>query len=184
MAAPYQKAITGNSYKNKGATVVFGGNANTTSGPVTNVPTLAQVVGNPAIGKSIGSQIVSGGLTGVQKALSSGSLASMTKGRYVMTWLSGGYLAGVAARSLNTPANYNINNIQSIHKKESYRSRLIVTAGWNYTTGRPLTTPTAQLDSFGNDDAARPSRALPGEFVIKESNKKAPSYKDYPAKTD
>lgn len=182
--AAYQKAITANSYKNKGGTVVFGGNANTTSGPITNVPALSLNVANKAIGQTIGSQVISGGLTGVQKALSSGNLATMTKGRYVMTWLSGGYLAGVAARSFNTPANYNINNIQSIHKKESYRSRLIVTAGWNYVTGRPLTTPTAQSDSFGNDDAARPSRAVPGEFIIKKNNSPDPSMMDYSAKTD
>lgn len=181
--AAYQKAITANSYKNKGGTVVFGGNANTTSGPITNVPALSLNVANKAIGQTIGSQVISGGLTGVQKALSSGNLATMTKGEYVMTWL-GSTLAGVTTDVFNTPANYNINNLNSIHKKESIRSRLIVTAGWNYATGRPLTTPTAQSDSFGNDDAARPSRAVPGEFVIKKNNSPEASMMDYPAKTD
>lgn len=185
MAAPYQKAISANAYKNRGGTVVFGGNATTTTtSPFTNNPALSLTVANKAIGQTIGSQVVSGGLTGVQKALSSGDLATMAKGKYVMVWLSGGVLAGVAARQFNTPANYNINRLDSIHKKEAYRSRLIVTAGWNYVTGRPLTTPTAQNDSFGNDDAARPTRSIPGEFIIKESNKRAPSMKDYAAKTD
>jgi hypothetical protein len=183
--AAYTKAISGNAYKNRGGTVVFGGNATTTTtSPFTNNPALSLTVANKAIGQTIGSQVVASSTLGVQKALSSGNLATMTKGRYVMTWLSGGYLAGVAARSFNTPANYNINNLNSIHKKESIRSRLIVTAGWNYVTGRPLTTPTAQSDSFGNDDAARPSRSIPGEFIIKESNKRAASMKDYSAKTD
>lgn len=187
MAVPYQKAITANAYRGikdgaSGATIVFGGNKASNSF-VTNVPENRLVMSNPAMGTTIGSQVIASATTGVQKTLSSGSLASMTKGKYVMVWLTT-TLAGVAARQFLTPANYNINRLRSIHYSESMRSRLSVTAGWNYVTGRPLTTPTVQLDSFGTDDAARPSRTLPGEFVIKESNKRAPSMKDYPAKTD
>lgn len=188
MAIGYQKAISANPYlgiyKGQcGATIVFGGNKASTSF-VTNVPANRLVMSNPAMGTTIGSQVPTGGLTGCQKTLSAGNFATMAKGKYVMVWLSGGVLAGVAARQFLTPANYNINRLDSIHKSESRRTRLSVTAGWNYVTGKPLTTPTVQLDSFGNDDAARPTRTLPGEFVIKESNKRAPSMKDYPAKTD
>jgi hypothetical protein len=99
-----------------------------------------------------------------------------------MVWL-GTKLAGVTTDVLNTPGNYNLANLRPIHYNENWRVRRIVTAGWNYATGQPLSAPTAADDSFGQDDAARPTRALPGEFVIKESNKRAASLKDYPAKT-
>jgi hypothetical protein len=59
-------------------------------------------------------------------------------------------------------------------------------ATWNWITGQPATR-TTETDYAGvsgtTDHAARPTRAIPGEFVILEGQK-IPSYKDYGAKTD
>lgn len=74
---------------------------------------------------------------------------------------------------------------QSIHKTEGATSLLYTTAFrngyYNMYNGSFLVAPGVQSDSFGNDEAARPSRAVPGELVYK-TGAKVPVQDDYEAK--
>lgn len=74
---------------------------------------------------------------------------------------------------------------KSIHKTESSTSLQYTTAFrngyYNMYTGKFLIAPTVSSDSFGNDDAARPSRDVPGELVYRTGAKR-PVEADYPSK--
>jgi len=74
---------------------------------------------------------------------------------------------------------------KSIHKTESSTSLQYTTAFrngyYNMYTGKFLVAPTISSDSFGNDDAARPSRDVPGELVYRTGAKR-PVEADYPSK--
>jgi len=74
---------------------------------------------------------------------------------------------------------------KSIHKTESSTSLQYTTAFrngyYNMYTGKFLVAPTVSSDSFGNDDAARPSRDVPGELVYRTGAKR-PVEADYPSK--
>ncbi len=78
--------------------------------------------------------------------------------------------------------------LDSIHKLETIGSRLTATAirnnQWSdisgvYTTGQPV----VQNDSFGNDEAARPTMAVPGEFTYFYASGKRPTSGDYQPRT-
>ena len=122
------------------------------------------------------------GASGTVKALSAGNFAK-TYARVYDIIGENTSLAGVASTVLDTPAGDRA-TAQAIDRSESNKTLKQVTAGWNYVTGRFLTTPTESNDSFGTDDASRPSRAIPGEFVIHQGfGAGAPTQKDYRAKT-
>ena len=178
MALPYQKIITANPYRNRGATVFYGGNVPVTS---TN-PNVTKVMGRADLGagsRKHGSQIVASTTTGVGKALTLGDLAKMTKGRYIIMGKTD-FVAGLANTALNRPASGQPKT--SVHFAESNRTTRQITAGYNYVTGRFLVTPQPANDSFGQDQSARVSRAIPGEFQVIETGKSV-KLKDYPLKT-
>jgi len=164
-----KKAISGNAYKHNGATVLWGGAANTSqvNAPVTAAP------GNAIIGVRTGTQMATTLLIGSGvKAAITGDFAKMTQGRYVMQGNTG-YLAGNVSTKINTGGSLNSAS-RSIHWKENQRSLLQVTAGWNYVTGQFLTAPTSQNDTYKSIDGGavvdqedRPSRAVPGEFTFR-----------------
>ena len=179
------KCISSNSIHKNNGTVVMGGNVSAT-GPVTNAP--AGLVFARHQRASYGSQITTN-LDQVAKALSSGTLAKMVAGKYVMmggnvtTSLAGVDLAAAKTLSGNTGVKH------SIHSVEKVWTRRIVTAGWNYVTGKPLTSPTVNEDEYKNldsgtytDQAAHPSRAVPGEFVYMFGGKRV-QLDNYKAKT-
>lgn len=88
-------------------------------------------------------------------------------------------LAGVSYDGLKGGGN-NITR-RPIHYSESRKTVHIVS--WNYATGEPTyDSPAVTTDSFGTDDAARPTRAIPGEFVYKGGSN-TPVNANYGAKT-
>ena len=85
---------------------------------------------------------------------------------------------------------------RSIHRQEKVRTTRTSTAiragSWNIYTGQWTSTPTTAVDAFysisagetsatSTDEAASPSRAVPGELTYK-LGQKAPVSVDYPAK--
>ena len=122
---------------------------------------------------SIGSRVVD--ITGVDKALTAGDFAKMTAGSYVMRRVTT-TLAGVANTTLLTGA--------SDFGRRSNNSNLTVRftklATYSGLTGAATYT---DYNYALTDDAANPTRAIPGEFTIKEHGGD-PTNKDYGAKTD
>lgn len=76
--------------------------------------------------------------------------------------------------------------IQSIHKIESrrvVRKATAMRAGYfNFVTGKFTTNPVSATDSLGNDVAASPTRAVPGQLVYKLGGT-TPVTANYKAKT-
>lgn len=74
---------------------------------------------------------------------------------------------------------------RSIHKRESFKVSRIATAiranYFNRYTGLWTTSPTSTTDSPGSDNAATPTRAIPGELVYK-LGQPVPVMADYSAK--
>ena len=75
-----------------------------------------------------------------------------------------------------------------IHRRESNSARLDTTAmragEYNSFTGVfDSNRPIEQTDAFGNDDASRPTRAVPGELTVHQGGFAGPVNKDYSAKT-
>ena len=62
-------------------------------------------------------------------------------------------------------------NVRSIHSIQAIRTRRLTTAiragYWNIYSGQFTTPPTVAVDTFANDDAASPTREVPGELVYK-----------------
>lgn len=62
-------------------------------------------------------------------------------------------------------------NIRSIHKLEVSRTRKLTTAiragEWNMYSGKWSTKPSVVVDTLSTDNAASPSRSVPGELVYK-----------------
>jgi len=160
VALPTTTAVSGQPIKNDGATVLFGGNIDSTN-TVTNAPN--KEIFSLHTGSS-GSRVPTpGGQKPTFKPISAGAFASQKEGEYIIRRFTN-EIAGIASTLLNSGASDF--GRRSIHLKENRRTTLMVTAGWNFATGQFLTSPTEQLDAFGNDDAARPTRAVPGELVF------------------
>jgi hypothetical protein len=104
-------------------------------------------------------------------------------------------LAGVSNTFLRSGAS-DLGSRRSIHRQEKVRTTRTSTAiragSWNIYTGRWTSTPTTAVDAFysisegdtsatSTDEAASPSRAVPGELTYK-LGQKVPVSVDYPAK--
>lgn len=172
------KANSEAAQKPNGGTVVNGGN-------IAGSAFVAQ--GRTLLGAHSGvhgAVVATGGSTGTQKANSSGTLAKMTVGAYVMMRVTT-TLAGISNTCLLTGAGDFGRN--SINYVRYLRGGTVKTMSW--TTGTkdlPVYTVTygnvATVDLSAGDDAAHPTRAIPGEFTVKQTGA-APVNKDYPAKT-
>lgn len=206
------KGNTSNPYKNNGGSVVMGGNANLSSGPITNVPSVANIVGFGARASST----VPGAVTNAQisqhssvpvtkasyKTYSAGEYARMRPGYYLARTYTN-VLAGVANTTFNCPGS-DSGFRDAIHKPSRVRSTKLTGFTWaspsgnnvhgepkqsvaytftesdqNLNLGGTIGTP----NSLGPDDAANPTRALPGEFAFIQDGKTV-SQKDYPARTN
>jgi hypothetical protein len=136
-----------------------------------------------------GSSVIDGDET--DKALSSGTFSYSNQkpvAKRVTEELAGGVsnttlLSGAAQPGL----------LRSIHKLEVLRTRRLTTAiragKWNIYKGRFLNNqnqatdnPTVAVDTLATDEAATPTRAVPGELVYKTSAPE-PVQDDYKAKT-
>jgi hypothetical protein len=173
--------------KNNGGTIAYGGNVSA-SGPLSQVGFTTLNFENRFGGSKIPNAetdetIAAGtGTTGLYKPFSSGTYAYQVAGKYLIR----GYtttISGVANTVLQSGAS-DFGTRKSIMKIEQFRRTHEAT--WNWITGQP-STKTAETDYAGQsgttDHAARPTRAIPGEFVIMETGT-TPSYKDYSKKTD
>jgi hypothetical protein len=120
-------------------------------------------------------------LDGVQKVNNSGTLAKMVNGSYVMRRVTT-TLAGVANTMLLSGSSAYFR--RSIHKVGTLRTNFLRQVSWVADDeGGVTVTNTYQNSSYTlTDDAAIPTRAIPGEFTLKETGNN-PVNKDYPAKT-
>lgn len=77
-------------------------------------------------------------------------------------------------------------HLRLLHKRESYKVNKIATAiragYWNIYSGTWTTNPTSTTESPGTDEAATPTRSVPGELVYK-TGAKVPVQDNYKAKT-
>lgn len=125
-------------------------------------------------------------------SLVAGTFATMTADQYIMLAYSSSVAGGQKVRT-GFGSDFGIR--RSIHKLEHMYSRLVATAiragYWNIYTGVWSTDPTVQDDAatWGTDDAANPTRPLPGELTYRTSGQQDGSTgygvteADYPAKT-
>jgi hypothetical protein len=105
-------------------------------------------------------------------------------------------LAGSVNNSFLRSGASDLNSRRSIHRQEKVRTNRITTAiragYWNIYTGTWSTTPTTAVDSFwdiandttsstSTDQAATPTRTVPGELTYK-LGQPVPVSVDYPAK--
>jgi len=118
-----------------------------------------------------------------------GRFASMTANAWIMR---GGVSTSVAETGLVSNQFGNLGVKRSIHYLENIRTVRTATAiragYWNIYTGVWSTTPTAATDALGNDHAARPTYAIPGELTYRTSGQPdgaggGITSADYPAKT-
>jgi hypothetical protein len=93
----------------------------------------------------------------------------------------GGVTSQLAGVSYNGLKSGGVNMQRQVNKRESVKTVHILS--WDYATGAATYgTPAVTTDALGNDDAARMTRAIPGEFVY-IANGKTPVNDTYDAKT-
>jgi hypothetical protein len=129
------------------------------------------------------------------KALSAGTFKAENQRGVIQRVTSS--LAGGVANTFLTHAADDASNARSIHRQEKVtttRTSTAIRAGyWNTYTGQWSTPPTTATDNFwdiandttsatSTDEAATPTRAVPGELTYKLGNP-APVSVDYKAKT-
>lgn len=160
-------AVTGNyfegtSTKNSGGSAITGGAASKTLNT------------RPVKGYNVGvfaSKVVQSNMLGNTKAVSAGTFAH----NHVkpITARVTTEIAGVASTALVHSSD---NVTRSINKIESVITNQTATAfrnGFNLFTGQYTSLISTQTDSFGNDVAANPTRAVPGRVTYQIGRKKA-----------
>ena len=164
-------AVTATSTNNKGGAVVNGGTT-------TILDSVDLGYSNVGV---FGTAVVNGDDT--DKALSAGTFSYNNDSpiaKRVTTTLSG--VTNTVLRSGASQPGL----IRSIHKLEVVRTRRLTTAiragYWNIYSGSFTTPPTVAVDSFPSDDAANPSRTVPGELTYK-TGAPTPVNDNYKAKT-
>jgi hypothetical protein len=168
-------AISANPTRNNGGTVLFGGGVPTSPTNITNAPFLA------IIGPTLDLLLQSGAANGNIFAKSAGTYGKMAAGSFVAMRMATS-LAGISDTTLLTGAA-DFGQRKSINVNESNYTLHAVSSSWDYLTGQFNNNPVPVTnDSFGTDDAARPTRSVPGEFVYHEG-KATPTQDDYDAKT-
>ncbi len=121
---------------------------------------------------------------GVYKPYSSGTFGYYNNTKFILFGYSGtNTLSGVANTKLAFPSSDVLR--RAIARRET--TRTLHASVWSWVTGS-ASTKTVTLDWAGvvstdsTDHAARPTRAIPGEFTYLETGK-TPTLADYPAKT-
>lgn len=171
-----KKAITSNTIKNKGGAVLNGGTAY--DAPPVLSARLKSAGSNVGV---FGSTVVDG--VNTEPALVSGDFAKLHRivARRVSTSLAGVennvLLSGAAVPGL----------VRSIHKLEVLRTQKYSTAfragQFNLYTGKYSPAPTVTTDSLATDNAASPTRSIPGQLVFKLGGK-VPVTTNYKPKTN
>jgi hypothetical protein len=179
MATPYQPAISGNRYKNNGGTLLNGGN-HTEGLVITKSP--KDIARNLGYGGKIVLAVsaATSGHLGTYKPYSAGTFAYVQQPDTWIAIRTGTKISGVTTSRLQSGAT-DVSLFRAIPKTESCR-RLNITS-WSYTTHAATKGGSAgDLSSFGQDHAARPTNAIPGELVFFVGNS-AVQY-DYKPKTN
>lgn len=165
---------------------VTSSSTNNNHGVAKNVGSAASVLETSNLGGSnvgvFGSTPVDG--DNADKALSGGTFAYNNESpvaKRVSTSLSG--VSNTVLRSGAAQPGL----VRSIHKLETLRTRRLTTAiragYWNIFSGTFSTPPTVAVDSLATDNAATPTRSVPGSLVYK-TGKLAPVQDVYKAKTN
>lgn len=193
--------------KRNGGTIVAAGNVSA-SGPVANVLDLVEVNGSRS---SYGSKVVvdtNGGASnadphGVTKAVSSGTFAyTPAKGTNFLLRAAGDTNAGKINNTSSTVLSVGGNNTPvSIHKLTSTRKlgayadaefNVLAVPNGDVVPGRTKGTGAGNLSQYvqaddgttttGVDDAASPTRSVPGELTYHFGGLAAPTTNEYKAK--
>lgn len=173
------KAITANAYRNKGGTILFGGAVSVgTDAPYTQ--TLGTTVLNPGKAKH-GSAIAVSVPKCVAKSITANAIATMTAGKYVV--LGFGTTQNASSVLVNTTSL--TTGITSIH--QSITKHHYPVTSYAYATG-VATKGSVQHENYamsgsGNDNAANPTLAIPGEFTYHQGKPAGATSADYPART-
>lgn len=164
-------AVTATSTNNSGGAVINGGTT-------TILDSVDLGYSNVGV---FGSSVVDG--TNTDKALSAGTFSYSNQSpvaKRVTTELS-----GVSNTFLQSGAS-KPGLTRSIHKLEVVRTRRLTTAiragYWNIYSGSFTTPPTVAVDTFATDEAATPTRSVPGELTYK-TGAPTPVNDNYKAKT-
>jgi len=153
----FGKAVSTNDYVNNGGTITAGGTV-PAGQPITNVPTAAQVLGFSGRRAPV---VASGDYTGAKWIKYDGDFATMTPGEYVIR-RNCSQLCGEANTLLQSGGNA-AGAHHSIHFRTTRQTVMI--DSWDYATGEPTYNATNPSGcDFGDDDAATPSLAVPGEL--------------------
>lgn len=175
--ATYGKAFPGNPIKNNGATVMYG----RVNGFIT------QALGMTTVGLRSGvsgSKVVllthEPALNSTGKILSGGPFAQMRINKYMIVKVTK-EIATIANLSIYMGPNTSWR--KSINYNENQNTLVTKNIGINYFTGKYLSDLVVQKDSFGNDVAAHPTRAVPGKILYQGGIvTKGPIIKTYSAK--
>jgi hypothetical protein len=172
------KAIEANAIKNSGATVLNGGSVPSTATRVTKVLGI-ETLGYHS-GKA-GSIVPNDTTQGIYPANNLGNFAKMVPGKYIAVKQTS-EIAGIANTAILFGSNVTGRSIKSSTTR--YTSFLV-----SYSSvggeGGPETTYTYsnKVLDFGADNAAEPTRAIPGELTYLK-NGKVPTNDDYKARTN
>ena len=180
MTAPYQKMISGNPYKHNGGVVLNGGNH--TAGTVT-VKTLSDIARNLGYGAKVVLAVspATSGHLGTYKPYAAGTFAYVQQPDSWIGLKIGTKISGVTTTRLASGAT-DVSLFRAIPRKESTR-RLNITS-WSYSTHAATKGVNAgDSSSFGQDHAARPTSAVPGEFVF-QYGAPTPLQADYKPRTN
>ena len=202
--------VNGSGTRNNGGTIVNAGNVGSNS-PVTNVIDLNQLSANADYGSKVVANDGTGGSTsdpwGVTKALSSGTLAYFPNAasgeRNFIVKCAGDSAAkinNIATDMLNVPgAEYDGVDRSSIHKLVSTRRlgsysdasfNILARPSTSVVPGRTKGTGAGNASNFvqmdgstaASDDAATPTRAVPGELTYHFGGLSKPFNDDYKSK--
>jgi hypothetical protein len=177
-----QAAVSGNAYKNNGGTIKKAGSASTTTGPITSARTLMQDAAATQYGSKV---VLSSGSTGSSGNVGTANAVTnfayqMVAGRYIMK-KNTSYVNGSANTFLTSCAS-DVGGKGPVNPARLETARALGSGyltSWDYETGAITKGANAgQTMSFGNDHAARPSDATPGELTYKTGSPTPTDWQD------
>lgn len=185
--------VDGSSAVTRTSTVNNGGTA-------INVGSSSTILDNRALGANnqtvFGSTVVSNAVVDYADPALSGGTFAYSNNRPTAVKLTTTLAGSVSNTFLRSGAS-DLGSRRSIHRQEKVRTTRTTTAiragYWNIYTGTWSTTPTTAVDNFwdiandttsstSTDQAATPTRSVPGELTYK-LGQPSPVSVDYPAKT-
>lgn len=168
-------------------TVIGSGTTNNDKGTIRNGGTIAQSSkwNSTRVGDTKNTLSTTGpkfGTTALAKIRSTGTFAVMATGAYIMMKVTT-LLAGLSNATLQSGAA-DKGNRRAIHKVESMRTTFLSGLSWASDLNQPVYTMTKsdKNTSYGTDDAASPTLAIPGELTYLPGGN-TPTNDNYKAKT-